>query len=64
MPVGKPLTFGRRPRSINILVKYGPPVPLDDLRELPSSKDTSLKVVGRIMDHIEALRPKGEYVNQ
>ncbi len=64
MPVGKPLSFGRRPRSINILVKYGPPVPLDDLRELPPSKDTSIKVVNRIMDHIEALRPNGKYIIQ
>ncbi|MHA2253632.1 MAG: lysophospholipid acyltransferase family protein, partial [Candidatus Kariarchaeaceae archaeon] len=61
MPVGKKLTLGRGPRSIKILVKYGPPVPLDDLRELPSSKETSQRVVNLIMDHIEELRPKGRY---
>ncbi|OLS28400.1 MAG: hypothetical protein HeimC2_07460 [Candidatus Heimdallarchaeota archaeon LC_2] len=64
MPVGKPLTFGRRPRSINILVKYGSAVPLDDLRDLPPSKETSLQVVNRIMEHIEVLRPQAKYVNQ
>lgn len=64
MPLGRPLTLGRGPRSINILVNYGKPVPLDDLRELPPSKDTSIKVVNRIMEHIENLRPNGEYRNQ
>jgi 1-acyl-sn-glycerol-3-phosphate acyltransferase len=64
MPVGKRLTIGRGPRSIKILVRFGKPVYLDDLRELPESKVTSRVVVDRIMDHIEALRPKGPYRDQ
>jgi 1-acyl-sn-glycerol-3-phosphate acyltransferase len=63
MPVGKPLSLGRGPRSINILVRYGKPVPLDDLRQLPQSKQTSKQIVDRIMDHIEALRPNSKYTN-
>lgn len=64
MPVGKPLSMGRGPRSIKVGIKYGKPVPLDDLRELPPSKETSQKVVNRIMEHIEKLRPKGPYMVQ
>ena len=64
MPVGKPVTFGGKAQSINVLVKYGPPVPLDDLRALPSSKETSRNVVDRIMEHIELLRPNGKYIAQ
>ncbi|MHA2502385.1 MAG: lysophospholipid acyltransferase family protein [Candidatus Kariarchaeaceae archaeon] len=64
MPVGKGIQIGRRPRSINILVKYGKPVPLDDLRAVPSSPETSQEVVDRIMQSIEALRPRGDYIDQ
>ncbi|OLS22767.1 MAG: 1-acyl-sn-glycerol-3-phosphate acyltransferase [Candidatus Heimdallarchaeota archaeon LC_2] len=64
MPVGRKLTYGKGLNSIKILVKYGKPVYLDDLRALPPSKETSRLVVDRIMNHIEALRPKGPYRNQ
>ncbi|MCH8905775.1 MAG: 1-acyl-sn-glycerol-3-phosphate acyltransferase [Candidatus Heimdallarchaeota archaeon] len=58
MPVGKTLRIGKGYRSIKILVKYGKPVYLDDLRKLPPSKDTSKLVVDRIIEDIEKLRPK------
>lgn len=64
MPVGKSLTIGKGPRSIKINVKFGKPVPLDDLRQLPECKETSQKVVNRIMDAIEDLRPEGPYMRQ
>ncbi len=64
MPVGKSLQFGKKLRSINVLVRYGKPVYLDDLRELPAGKETSMKVVNRIMSAIEDLRPKGPYKDQ
>ncbi len=61
MPVGKAPTWGRRPRSIEITVKYGKPVYLDDLRALPPSKEVSKMVVDRILDAIEEMRPEGPY---
>ena len=61
MPVGKKLTYGKGFHSIKILVKYGKPVYMDDLRELPASKETSQLTVDRIMECIEAMRPKGPY---
>lgn len=64
MPVGRKLTYGRGFRSIKILIKYGKPVYLDDLRELPESKETSRLVVDRIMQHLETLKPKGPYRKQ
>ncbi|MGB1811858.1 MAG: hypothetical protein ACPHM3_05245, partial [Candidatus Kariarchaeum pelagius] len=56
--------IGKIPRSINILLRYGKPIYLDDLRELPSSQETSQKIVDRIMIAIEKLRPKNEYIDQ
>lgn len=61
MPVGKAPTWGKRPRSITITVRYGEEVYLDDLRQLPSSKEVSRLAVDRIMEGIEELRPPGEY---
>jgi 1-acyl-sn-glycerol-3-phosphate acyltransferase len=61
MPVGKRITWGRGPRSIRIIVKYGKPVYLDDLRALPASKETSKLVVDRIIQNIEELRPDTPY---
>ncbi len=61
MPVGKKLRIGKGPKSIKINVTYGKPVELDDLRDLKRSKETSQKVVDRIMQAIEDLRPKGSY---
>ncbi len=61
MPVGKKLSMGRGPRSIKIGIKYGKPVYLDDLRAMPPGRDTSRKVVDRIIDAIEELRPEGPY---
>lgn len=64
MPVGQRLSMGRGPRSLKILVKYGKPVPLGDLREIPASREVSQKVIDRIMERIEKLRPKGPYRSQ
>jgi 1-acyl-sn-glycerol-3-phosphate acyltransferase len=64
MPVGRKLTYGKGLKSIKVLVRYGKPVYLDDLRALPSSKETSQLVVERIMARIEELRPLGPYRNQ
>jgi len=64
MPVGESIKIGKTPRSINVLIKYGKPVDLDDLRNLPTSPETSQKIVDRIMDSIEDLRPNGPYVDQ
>ncbi len=64
MPVGRGIKIGKKPRSINILIRYGKPINLDDLRELPPSPKTSQMIVDRIMEGIEALRPKGGYVDQ
>ncbi|MCY3410732.1 MAG: 1-acyl-sn-glycerol-3-phosphate acyltransferase [Candidatus Heimdallarchaeota archaeon] len=64
MPVGKRLSTGRGPRSIEVTLTYGKPVYLDDLRSLPKSKETSRKVVDRIIEGIEELRPKGPYMVQ
>ncbi len=64
MGVGRALTMGAGPRAIRIKVKFGKPVYLDDLRNLPASKDTSQKVVDRIMADIEKLRPEGPYMVQ
>ncbi len=64
MPLGKTLTIGKGPRSIRIDVKFGEPVYLDDLRELPESKETSRAAVDRIIDAIEELRPPGPYMKQ
>ena len=64
MPVGKGVQIGKIPRSINILLRYGKPIYLDDLRELPSCQETSQKIVDRIMIAIEKLRPKNEYIDQ
>ena len=64
MPVGRGLTYGKKVGSIDILISYGPPVYLDDLRKLPAGKETSQKVVDRIIEGIEKMRPKGEYIDQ
>lgn len=56
MPVGKSINWGRRFRSIEIFVKYGKPVYLDDLRQLPPSKEVAQEAVNRIINSIEALR--------
>ncbi len=62
MPLGKAVTWGKGLRSIEILVKYGPPVYLDDLRKLPPSKEVSKEAVDRIMQSIQSL--KDEYENK
>ncbi len=64
MPIGGKLTIGKGPRSIKITVRFGKPVYLDDLRKLPRSKETSKKVLDRIMNAIEELRPPGPYMIQ
>lgn len=64
MPVGRKLTYGKGLKSIKLEVRYGKPVYMDDLRELPASKETSRLVVDRIMEYIEDLRPLGPYRNQ
>jgi 1-acyl-sn-glycerol-3-phosphate acyltransferase len=64
MPLGRKLTIGKGPRSIRIDVTFGKPVYLDDLRELPESKETSKAAVDRIIDAIEELRPPGPYMRQ
>lgn len=64
MPVGRKLSMGRGPRSIEIKLKFGKAVPLDDLREKPPSKEVSQEVADRIIEHIEKLRPKGAYMIQ
>ena len=64
MPLGKGIRWGKGPRSIKILVRFGKPVYLDDLRQLPPSKEVSQITVDRIMDAIEALRHKGPYRDQ
>lgn len=64
MGIGKTLSLGRGLRSIQIKIKFGEPVYLDDLRQLPSSKQASQKVLDRIMEHIEKLRPEGPYMIQ
>ncbi len=66
MPIGRrpQMGFGMGFRYIDVLVRYGKPVPLDDLRELPASKETSQKVVDRIIEHIEALRNTNGYIDQ
>ncbi len=61
MPVGKRITWGRGPRSLQLTLKYGKPVPLDDLRKLPQSPETSKLIVDRIIQKIEELRPKSPY---
>jgi 1-acyl-sn-glycerol-3-phosphate acyltransferase len=62
MPVGKGVGWGKRPRSITLTIKYGKPVYLDDLRDLPSSKETSKLAVDRILESIDELRLKGSYI--
>lgn len=64
MPLGKALRIGKGLKSIKLQIRYGKPVYLDDLRELPASKETSSLIVDRIMGKIEELRPKGPYRNQ
>ncbi len=64
MPVGKRVGWGKKFRSLDVLIKYGKPVYLDDLKELPNCKETSQKIVNRIMEAIEELRPKGQYIDQ
>lgn len=64
MPVSEGVNVGKSPRSIDVLVRYGKPIPLDDLRSLPASPETSQKIVDRIMEHIEELRPGGPYRDQ
>lgn len=64
MPVGGGVTYGKKIRSIDILISFGKPVHLDDLRELPEGKEASEKVVERVMENIEALRPVGPYHDQ
>ena len=64
MPVGRTFWFGKRPHTIDVLVKYGKPIYLDDLRAEEESKETSSKILDRIMDSIEALRPSGPYYDQ
>lgn len=64
MPLGRKLTIGKGPRSIRIDVKFGKPVYLDDLRELPESRETSQAAVDRIINAIEDLRPSGPYMRQ
>ncbi|MHA2253432.1 MAG: lysophospholipid acyltransferase family protein [Candidatus Kariarchaeaceae archaeon] len=61
MPVGRRITWGMGPRSIEITVHFGKPVPLDDLRQLPASPEVSKLVVSRIIEKIEELRPPGPY---
>ena len=41
MPVGTIIRTGKRARSINMLVRYGKPVPMDDLRALPATRPTA-----------------------
>ncbi|MCY3414365.1 MAG: 1-acyl-sn-glycerol-3-phosphate acyltransferase [Candidatus Heimdallarchaeota archaeon] len=64
MPVGRGVTYGKKIRSLDILIRYGKPIYLEDLRALPSGKETSEKVVKRIIDAIEEMRPKGPYLDQ
>jgi len=66
MPIGKrpQVGYGLGFRYIDVLIRYGKPVPLDDLRQLPASKETSQKVVDRIIDHIEGLRNTAGYIDQ
>jgi 1-acyl-sn-glycerol-3-phosphate acyltransferase len=66
MPIGRrpQLGYGLGFRYIDILIRYGKPVPLDDLRKLPACKETSQKVVDRIIEHIESLRNTRGYIDQ
>ena len=51
-------------QNIKLKLKFGPPIDLEDLRTLETSKETSKKVVMRIMEDIEKLRPEGPYMVQ
>jgi hypothetical protein len=54
LPIG-----AKWPRYFKRLHVYvGEPVQMDDLFLLPSSKETSKKVVGRVMDAIRALEQR------
>lgn len=64
MPMRKGWSFGKRFHSIDVLVRYGKPVYMDDLRKLEACKETSRKVVDRIINSIDKLRPKGPYLDQ
>lgn len=46
------------PRSIKVTCEYGDPLDFSEYYELPESKDTSMLIVTKIMDAIEAMRPK------
>jgi 1-acyl-sn-glycerol-3-phosphate acyltransferase len=45
------------PKSGPLSVHFGDPVPLDDLYAMPEEKETYRLIVGRIMEHIAALKP-------
>lgn len=64
MPVGRRLRYGKGLRSIKILVRYGKPVDIEDLRNEPTSKENSKTILDRIMNAIEELRPAGPYRDQ
>ena len=50
-----------RPRLFKqIRVIFGDPVPVEDLFELPDCKETSQKIIDRVMEHIAALRDELE----
>jgi len=52
LPIGK--AFPRFFNSITVI--FGEAIPLDDLRALPDGKETSQKIIDRVMSHIAQLK--------
>lgn len=44
------------PRPGRLTVRFGPPVPLEDLYALPEEKETYRRIAERVMEHVAALR--------
>jgi len=56
LPIGR--TFPRFFQSVSVI--FGEPIPMDDLLYLPDGKETSQKIIDRVMEHIAQLRDEIE----
>jgi 1-acyl-sn-glycerol-3-phosphate acyltransferase len=60
LPIG--CCFPRIFKKITVI--FGDPIPLDDLFCLPDGKETSQKIIDRVMDHIAVLKDELNHIEQ
>ncbi len=60
LPIGK--AFPRFFKRISVI--FGKPIPMDDLRALPDCKETSQKIINRVMEHMAQLKVELERIEE